>query len=856
MAKNPDDKSIIRIGARQLVETVYRSGGLSILSYHQLSGLTGTRTHQAFAAGLREEFLHFEVEHEYSLKHIWQEEDGAAARAAQLAGNAITGMEVNGRADVLLKPSADKRAVSFRHFDNEPDNPFIIEVKTVAGPLDQVPENGEEMHWLQAKLYSYMYWSEQSKQGADPPSVVPYALAYVSAETLDAAFKLREDSWSDLEDWFRETCLVYLTQARNLADWLEKRNESIRELRFPYSKLRDGQAELIHQVYESISRLTPLLAQAPTGTGKTMSVLFPAIKQLLKPAFEHVFYLTAKTSTRRAAEQALQDMRRESGLLLRSITLQAKESMCLAPELYCDTALCPYAVHYYDHLPDALRDLWPVQELNASLIMAAGESRQVCPFELSLDLALACDVIIGDYNHAFDPRIQLERFFGVGTSQHILLVDEAHNLVDRSREMYSATLDGADFFLLQSLFPSEHSRSARLTAQLCEYFLALQTAIEGGKDGWDELEKAPEGQDMRVLTQDKFRAINVPLRELAALLLPWMQHMREEIEHFQDARHRRKLVELIGTAKFFLRIVDEFWSPSYIACARVSPKGLAIRLICLDVSEMLSKTYINKHACVFFSATLSPVSYFSVNFCGRARDNRPDTLLLPSPFPPENLQVIVGDFISTIYKKRGESAADLAKAIALAILLKRGQQFVFFPSFAYLEQIMPLLEKMLSGQNIRWQIQSRHMNLLSREHFLKAFDHPDRGETVIGVAVLGGIFGEGIDLVGDKLSGVTIVGVGLPQLSPERNIMREYYDEVYQGGFLFAYLYPGLNKVLQAAGRLIRSEEDQGFLLLLDQRYGTPAYRELLPDEWEITEAKSLKELKALLAEGQNPGKN
>ncbi len=909
MAKEKD-KSLIRVGARQLVEAVHRTGGLSILTYHQISGQTGTRTHQAFARSLEADFLHFDVFKEYPLKFTWlandisndkpndkpgeseetqttqtsaqstntstqseQSEQSAQSAPPPQPQQKIRGIEINGRADVLMIPSQDKRAISLRHLMNdeqdEPDTPFMIEVKTVGGPLDQVPEDGEPMHWNQALLYTYLYWVEQQANGVAVPASLPYALAYVSAETLEAAFKIRHTTWEQAAEWFNGTCKAYLEAARTQEDWAAKRDLSIKQMKFPYPQVRSGQETFISRVYESIDRRTPLLAQAPTGTGKTMSTLFPAIKQLLNPDFFHIFYLTAKTSTRHVAEQALRDLRRNSGLILRSITLRAKESMCLCPELYCDTALCPYATQYYDHLPEALQALLPVQALSPDLLMEAGETHKVCPFELSLDLALYCDVIIGDYNHAFDPKVQLIRFFAPDAGQHILLIDEAHNLVDRSRDMYSATLEGSDFFVLQSLFPSDKSYAARLNQAVCDYFTELQVAMAKAEAGFDVLEgqrvdeASPDDDEVqvyvepsepiRVLQDENFRATNVPLRRLGELLMPWVMHMREQIDAINDNRQRRKLIEMIAQAKFFLRVQDEYWSPSYIAAVRVNKKGLAIRLICLDVSEKLSETYMNRHAAVFFSATLSPLSYFSINFCGRKQDNRPDTLLLPSPFPPENLQVLVANFLNTTYKRREESKAALAKAIALAILLKKGQQLVFFPSFAYMDLILPLLRKMLAGQEITWQIQERQMNLRARQKFLDAFSHPETGETVIGVAVLGGIFGEGIDLVGDKLTGVTIVGVGLPQLSPERNIMREYYDEMYQGGFLFAYLYPGFNKVLQAAGRLIRSEEDKGFLLLLDERYGTRSYRDLFPEEWIVEEVRDLHQLKHRLTEEQNP---
>mgnify|MGYP001413814197 CR=1 FL=1 len=840
---------IIHIAARELAETVYRRGGLSPLNYRSLSAREGTRTHQAFAAGLRDQYLQFEVEHELSLKKTWPADYGFTLPSG--SEKYIAGIEISGRADVLLRPQRDPRIKSFAHLEEEPDQPFIIEVKTTASDLGRLPEGGEDVHWQQARLYTWLYWSLAAEKGEKLPEEAFFALAYVSAETLEARFFFKSESFASLKEWFIKTCDVYLARAAAEASRIEARNRSIRELRFPYETLREGQGELIRMTFEMIRRRTPLIAQAPTGTGKTMSVLYPAVKELLNPDFSHIFYLTAKQSTRRVAEQALDDMRKASALRIRQITLAAKESLCLAPHLYCDTTLCPFAVSYYDHLPAALKALRPLDVLNAGIISDAAARYRVCPFELSLDLALHCDVIIGDYNHAFDPRVQLERFFAEGSGNQILLLDEAHNLVDRSRDMYSCTLESKDFNYFAAVF-KDQGRAAQVNNDVLDYFKRLGEGIKAGEAAWDQLEEASEGE-MRIMAQGTFRATREPLKAFAERLRPWLRIMREQIDGFEDPRQRRKMVELIGQVKFFLQITEEFWSEVYIACARLSRRGTALRLICLDVSEKLSQTYLNRHAAVFFSATLSPVSYFSMNFCGSNRDNRPETLRLPSPFPRENLQVIAADFISTLYRNREATAASLAKALALAVLLKKGQQLIYFPSFAYMELIMPLLQKILSGRNIHWQIQSRRMNLQAREQFLKAFDRPEEGKTLIGVAVLGGIFAEGIDLVGDKLSGVSIVGVGLPQISPERNIMREYYDAAYHGGFQYAYLYPGMNKVLQAAGRLIRSEEDKGFLLLIDERYKRPSYRGLLPEEWIIEEAGNLRELKDLLEAGQNP---
>ncbi len=849
---SPKNPQSLAVGVRDLIQALYRKGGLSSLQYSELTARQGTRTHQAFFNLLDTQYLQFRVERELTLSYNWSNPDPE--------DDFIKSITVRGRADILLTPQEDSRAVSLHDFGEKLEEPLIMEVKTVASALDLLPEDGEIMHWYQARMYTYLYYKTRDNS---PPEKVTYALAYVSAETLEARYYKKEESFRDLEKWFDQSLRDYLKLARSIRFWWDKRNRSIDALSFPYPNLRAGQRSFIEHAYKAIEEITPFLAQAPTGIGKTMSALYPAIKQLRYGHFDHIFYLTAKRSTRLVAENALEDLRKHSHLALKQITLRAKEQMCLRPDLYCDTALCPYASKYYDNLPRALNALGPLEVFHPETLLKAGEQYKLCPFELSLDLALYCDLIIGDYNHAFDPRIQLERFFGQGSGSQILLVDEAHNLVDRARDMYSATLETQAFQTLLDILPESDRFHREPIQAILNYLNDLSRSmnpsatpgednsspgdLSGEKTGsyWLELEN---NKSMRLVQDRNFLATTAPPKVLSGLLLNWLRESRDLFDLIEDPKARRRLVEIIGQAKFFTRIIEDLWSGSYVACVRQGPTGLAIRLICLDISDKISKTYMNKHASVFFSATLEPISYFAGNFCGKSRDNRPDTLSLPSPFPPENLEVYICPFIETTYRERRRTSPDLAKALALAILLKKGQQLIFFPSFAYMNQVLPLLQKMLSGQNIEWQIQKSAMTSYERKAFLEAFDKPSEGKTLIGLAVLGGVFSEGIDLVGEKLTGVSIVGVGTPQISPERNIMAQYYDQEYRAGFAYAYQYPGMNKVLQAAGRLIRSEEDKGFLLLFDARYSRPNYRQLLPEEWMTEEVRNLKELKDYLS--------
>ncbi len=847
------ENNIIHVAARTLVETLYRSGSINQINYSSLSAREGSRTHQAFANKIKAEFRNYDITSELKLDSIYEfskissNEDSSVFVPKQNSFS-IDALEVSGRADLLLQPIKDENNISFFNFEENPEEDFIIEVKTVNRPLNEIPYEGEKIHWLQSKIYTYMYWSNKLKTGQEIPDSIPYALAYVSVETLECDFKFKYTSWDDLESWFVETCNKYMNMALSIKERENRRDLSIENMEFPYTQIRSGQEDFMDEVYRNIQTITPLIAQAPTGTGKTISALFPAIKQLANHKFEHIFYLTAKTSTRVAAENAIEDLRQNSGLFLRSITLMAKEQIC---PYHKDSTDCPYSLNYYDNLPGALEDLWPIQDINAEIIKKVSEKHKVCAFELSLDVSLHCDVIICDYNHVFNPRIQLERYFSKQGQPQIVLVDEAHNLIDRSRDMYSATLDKEDFNYVKTLLPNENMRLYSYNDYIISYLNKLEHAISEGKDGFDELEvnlnNAERTQDIRVVQAENFRATNSKLRNLNEALLAWVQHARNFLEDIIDPKAHRKLVEIIGEVKFFIRITDEFWSDAYVACARKFKNNVYLKLICLDTSAEISKTYINKHAAIFFSATLTPIEYFAYNFCGNERDNRPNTLSLYSPFPPENLEVFIADYAKTTYKERKTSAAQIAKSLALSILLKGGQQFVYFPSFAYIDLVVPLLKKILNGRNIIWVEQERNMSQKERQKFLEKFAAPDPDKIVVGIVVLGGIFGEGIDLVGDTLTGVSIVSVGIPQVSPERNIMSEYYDYKFHNGFNFAYLYPAVSKILQAAGRLIRSETDTGFILLIDERYNKPQYRQLLPEDWEIEVANNMGELKELL---------
>ena len=836
-----DSKPRIRVGARQIVEFLYRSGGLSPVSYHTLSPQEGTRTHQAFYQTIADRYRRYTPEQEVTLQTLYDGGD--------------QDLQISGRADLILFYNNDERVVTLDHLEEEPECDFVLEVKTVGAPLSAVCEGGEELHWAQVLLYTAMFYGMGDTQHQitvrTPADPIVFALAYVSQETLETKLLVREINPEDLFAWFKKTCERYLQWAQIQEDFIRRRDQSLQSLRFPFTSLRDGQRDLIELTVQAIRQRTPLLAEAPTGIGKTMATLYPALKSLLMHKEDRIFYLTAKTSTRQVAEQALETLY-EDGLVARSITLTAKEQICIAPQFFCDKRICPYAVNFYDNLPGALEALMPHSRIDRTLIEQTARQHRVCPHELQLDIARYCDVIIGDYNHALDPRVRLDRFFSSDAGSQILLFDEAHNLVDRSRDMYSLTLERKDIVQLQEFFQDLKGSLPAAIAGLLDYFDRLAQAVQDNDPGFPVVEPTLDLGPGEIAQAPQFRAIRKKAPELRQRLANFLVQASMHLDLIDDLQVRRALIEAMASASFAVRVQDEFWDESYVICFRSSGEASALRLLCLDVSNKLVESYRNRHAAVFFSATLRPLEYFRRNFCGSQSSERPLTVELASPFPPEHLQVIMHAGIETRYKERQASAMSLAQSIALTALLRGGHQLCFFPSFAYLRQVLKPLQNLLQKRKIEIIVQKPSMPEAERQAFLDRFRKQD-GKPLLGFAVLGGIFGEGIDLVGSALETVQIVGVGIPQLSPERELMKQYYDERMESGFNFAYRYPGFNKVLQAAGRLIRSEDDTGCLVLYDSRLDLPEYRQLLPEHWEVETVTDLPTLKAQLQAGLDP---
>jgi len=827
MSGSAADGNISRyeIPVRSLAEHVHRTGGLSSLSFSGISGAEGTRLHNRVFSDLKNQYHPSFVETEVSLT------------AERPAGDII--LSVRGRADCVIHIPRT----------NEDDEITLIEIKSCAGDFKEIAEILQPVHWAQAMLYAHMYFEQNPKQ-----SSIFVSLRYVSVETLKFA---EEKKWIDKIEaaaFFSKTCESYISFARDLVKYQKARDASILTLSFPYTGLRPGQKTFMKEVISTISHRSILFVEAPTGIGKTISTLFPAIKSLSRGKCDRIFYLTAKTSTRAVAQKALQDLR-ENGLILRSITLQAKESMCPCPEIYCEARQCACATDYYKRLPKAISELLLMYEITPDSVIAAAKKHSLCPHELMLDISLYCDVIIGDYNHAFNPRVKLERYFNQPELHHVLLIDEAHNLVDRSRDMYSAALAKSTLSACQKALRGMDSRVDGYMADIMSYYQILTDSILREEDGFSNVEHDMVSKD--IMTAPLFRAGRTIPRTLYKMLWKFCYYVRPVLDSLPPGAIRKSVLDFFFDARFFLSVLELYFDDAYVLTAEVVPgstaKGveaeLTVSLSCLDASSKIHLSISDRHSAVFFSATLSPTHYYTTMLLGDK--NAPDakTLTLSSPFPPENLSVGILKTIKTTYLERNFSVEKVTDAILSVTEGKVGNYMIYLPSFAYLRMLSDAVRSRLQSDgvdNIDFLVQTPSMNRRQKEVFLDRFEEFGN-RTLYAFAVLGGHFGEGIDLVGERLSGVMIVGVGLPLLCPQREIMRQYFQEKFGEGFAFAYRFPGWEKVLQAAGRVIRNEEDTGFVLLMDERYEKPEYHMLFPENWHAVTADNPEDFQCFL---------
>lgn len=682
----------------------------------------------------------------------------------------------------------------------------VEEIKTTRKPPSEVLAGDYPVHWAQAEIYAFIMCRNENLTSCS------VRLVYANLSGEKNVFT-RSYTCEELESLFFEYSFAYTERLKKEILWLETSLPTVKENGFPFKGWRSGQRQMASLVYKAIRDRTRLLAEAPTGTGKTIATLFPAVKALGEGLCDTIFYLTARTTGRLAAENALR-LLRNGGLKIRSVTISAKRKVCPTPDSPCDPRYCERAAGYFDRQKDAVEESWGMSELNEESIAELADKYSLCPFELSLALSETAQIIICDYNYVFDPAVRLRRFFN-RSGRYCLLVDEAHNLSARAREMYSAEIGTKELKELRREIGKAEGKD-------CLLYKSLTAPIKQlGKS--EEFELRSE----------------LPIK-LIESLKPFLDEARPYLG--KPRPYSDKLPDVFFAVSAFMRTADDFDEEDCKVMVTPESDGCRVKLWCWDPAARLKKITGKMCGAIMFSATLSPLEHYAKLLSVDERDGG-RTLTLASPFPRENLLSLSLE-IPTTYSKREESVMRVARALHTLALSKPGNYLACFPSHAYLE----LVHQAFSMLNPRVRVikQQREMSDDAREKWLEQFK-PSPGESMIGFIAMGGVFSEGIDLPGDRLIGAAIVGVGLPQLCYEREALRSLYnDDEGTGGFETSYVYPGISKCLQAAGRVIRTETDRGAVLFIDERYTKAEYYRLLPPHMacrKTTEARLGEEL-------------
>lgn len=684
-----------------------------------------------------------------------------------------------------------------------------------------------------AQLYCYAYFLCRSKD----LDGVNTRIIYYNVDSGEIDYKEKFATVDELREIYMGLLSAVLWRAKFLRDRARERMSAAASARFPYSSLRDSQAEMIKECYRDLKHGNRLFCQAPTGIGKTVSTLYPSVKCLGEGVAQKIFYLTSKASIRREAFSAVEKMN-SAGAKIYGIVLSSREYMCACDSAKirggrisssCNPELCPYAKDYYKKL-DAVLEAMTSSALvfDSATVKETAKKYGMCPYELSLDLSELCDVIVCDYNYVFSPTVYLKRYFEENKNEekYIFLVDEAHNLPDRARDMFSSRLTTDDFERIISL-AGDDSKLTEAALTVLRSFEDLEKLCadnmtydgDGGGVGYC-IERAMPENFVRALS------------EFSEKCDGWMKYNRDHAAFFAAEDLAFKIYEF--------KMICEHFDKHYLTFINTAKGKTSLLLYCLDPSQNLSQALERAEASVMFSATLTPTDYFADILGG---GKKTVSVSFESPFPKENLCVAIVDGVSTRYEDREASYKKIASCIAATLSAKVGNYMVFFPSYRYLDEV----EKIFSKKYPKVQLlkQEKNMSQMQREAFLASF--VDDGKLRVGFCVLGGSFSEGIDLPGKKLIGSIIVGVGLPGLSDENNIIRDYYEDKCGSGYDYAYTYPGMNSVLQAVGRVIRTETDKGVAVLIDDRYAEQKYKELFPSEWKgaklVGDARSLAEI-------------
>lgn len=759
---------VIRISVRNLVEFILREGDID-------NRTGGGQDPENMQMGSR---IHRKIQ-----RQMGSDYQAEVPLKTEIVCDGFT-LKIEGRADGLMHTK---------------EQVMVDEIKGVLRELDLVQEPAG-IHLAQAKCYASMV-AEQ--EGVDEIGV---QMTYCQMETEEVKRFQYSYQSNELKVWFDEVIRQYEKWAKFQIEWRKARNASIKEIEFPFP-YRKGQRELAVSVYRTILRKKKLFIQAPTGVGKTISTVFPAVKAVGEELGEKIFYLTAKTITRTVAEQAFETLR-EQNLKFKVITLTAKEKICFCEETSCNPDDCPYAKGHFDRVNDAVYELLMQEDvMSREVLEAQARKHKVCPFEMALDVSTWVDGVICDYNYVFDPDARLRRFFAEGgAGGYLFLIDEAHNLVERGRQMYSAELCKEDFLAVKKLVKGEAPRFAKRLEACNKILLAMKKECENYK------------------VLDNISHFGIQLMNV-------LSETDRYLEECVDKEVRETVLDFYFQVRSFLNIYDGL-DENYVVYTEYQENGrFVLKLFCVNPAANLQKCLDKGNSAVFFSATLLPIQYYK-RLLSTEKDNY--AVYIDSSFDTKKRLLMNGVDVSTRYAMRSrEMYQRYATYIFRVVKAKMGNYLIFFPSYRFMEDVYQEFTQLLASdeEEMELVIQQKHMDEEERENFLRAFEM-GREKSLIGFGVLGGIFSEGIDLTNEKLIGTLIIGTGLPQVCNEREILKSYFDQKGLYGFDYAYRYPGMNKVLQAAGRVIRTEDDRGVILLLDERFQREKGKEIFPKEW------------------------
>ena len=777
------EKPVIRISVRNLVEFILRNGDLESggTAGDKEAMLKGSRLHRKIQKQMGS---HYQAE--VSLKKDTEYEDLI--------------LRVEGRADGIFTQN---------------EKICIDEIKGVYKNLELLAEP-VLVHRAQALCYAWIYLDDHGLEEID----VQMTYAHLDTEMIK---RFRETmTREELESWYQRLLDSYHKWLSYQMKWREERNRSMEKLEFPFI-YRKGQKEMVAGIYHAISRKEQIFIQAPTGVGKTMSAVFPAVRSIGEGKAETLFYLTARTITRTVAQDAFEILRK-NGLLFKTVTITAKEKLCFCEKPECNPETCPYAKGHYDRINDAVYELWTnEQSFDRETILRQAEKWQVCPFEMSLELSVWMDAVICDYNYVFDPHVYLKRFFAEGVQgQYIFLIDEAHNLVDRGREMYSASLVKEDFLALKKIVREYDGKMEHQLDKCSRELLPLKRECE----------------DCRIVGSIE------PFVQAVERLY---ETMEKYLEEHDESPVREDVLDFFFEISHFLLIYDGLDENYVIYTELEEDDSFMVKLFCVNPSVNLKECMQRARSTVLFSATLLPIQYYKSLLGGEKEDFE---VYAKSTFNPKKKALYIGSDVTSKYSRRSpKEYYNIAYYLREITRMRYGNYLIFFPSHSFLQSVFEVYEEnFLDPETEECIIQEDIMSEEDREQFLSRFEgnrnceledmiHMDieveEEKSLLGFCVMGGIFSEGIDLKNDSLIGAVIVGTGLPQVCNEREILKSYFDAAGKNGFDYAYRYPGMNKVLQAAGRVIRTSEDVGIVALLDDRFLNGAYQQLFPREWE-----------------------